>query len=194
MPTLLSLCRLSSRQPVVPPVQKWHYNNIRVVTFFKFDINIIIRRGNLHLNVIVVRKQAPFCRRYFQVHFREWKFCILLKFHFSLSLRVQLKKISIGLDNGLASNRRQAIISLQWRLNGHDGISNHQPHDCLLNRLFGRRSKKTWKLRITGLCAGNPPIGELSAQRASNAENVSIVWRHHVNKCWPDSHTWGEMS
>ena len=33
--------------------------------------------------------------------------------------------------------------SLQWRHNGRDSVSNHQPHDCLLNRLFRRRSKKT---------------------------------------------------
>ena len=26
--------------------------------------------------------------------------------------------------------------SLQWRHNERDGVSNHQPHDCLLNRLF----------------------------------------------------------
>ena len=32
---------------------------------------------------------------------------------------------------------------LWWRHNGPDGVWNHQPHDCLLNRLFGRRSKKT---------------------------------------------------
>ena len=44
---------------------------------------------------------------------------------------------------------------LLWRHNGHDGVSNHQPYDCLLNRLFRRRSKKTSKLRVTGLCAGN---------------------------------------
>ena len=31
---------------------------------------------------------------------------------------------------------------LQWRHNGCNGVSNHQPHDCLLNRLFRRRSKK----------------------------------------------------
>ena len=31
---------------------------------------------------------------------------------------------------------------LQWRLNEREGFSNHQPHDCLLNRLFRRRSKK----------------------------------------------------
>ena len=29
-----------------------------------------------------------------------------------------------------------------------------QPHDCLLNRLFRRRSKKTSRLRVTGLCMG----------------------------------------
>ena len=31
---------------------------------------------------------------------------------------------------------------LQWRHNDHDSVSNHQPHGCLLNRLFRRRSKK----------------------------------------------------
>ena len=45
--------------------------------------------------------------------------------------------------------------TLRWRHNGRDGISNHQPHDCLLNRLFRRRWNKTSKLRVTGLCAGN---------------------------------------
>ena len=52
-----------------------------------------------------------------------------------------------------------------------DCVSNHQPHDCLLNRLFRRRSKKTSKLRVTGLCAGNSPgTGEFYAQLASNTE------------------------
>ena len=62
-----------------------------------------------------------------------------------------------------------------------DGVSNHQPRDCLLKRLFRRRSKKTSKLRVTGLCVGNSPgTGEFTAQMASNAENFSIWWRHHV--------------
>ena len=70
--------------------------------------------------------------------------------------------------------------ALQWRHNGHDGVSNQQPCHCLLNRLCGRRSKKTPKLRVTGLCVGNSPgTGEFPAQMASNAENVSIWWRHH---------------
>ena len=72
--------------------------------------------------------------------------------------------------------------SLQCRHNWHDGVSNHQPHDCLLNRLFRRRSKKTSKLRVTGLCEGNLLVTrEFPTQMASNAENVSIWWRHHVN-------------
>ena len=70
--------------------------------------------------------------------------------------------------------------TLQWRHNGHDSVSNHQPRDCLLNRLFRRQSKKTSKLRVIGLCVGNSPgTDEFSAQMASNAENVSIWWRHH---------------
>ena len=47
---------------------------------------------------------------------------------------------------------------LQWFHNGQDGVSNHQPHDCLLNLLFRRRSKKMSKLHVTGLCAGNSPV------------------------------------
>ena len=70
--------------------------------------------------------------------------------------------------------------ALQWRHNEHDCISNHQPHDCLLKRLFRRRSKKTPKLHVTGLCEGNSPVtGYFPAQRSSNPENVSIWWRHH---------------
>ena len=41
--------------------------------------------------------------------------------------------------------------------NGCDGIPNHEPHDYLLKRLFRRRSKKTLKLRVTGLWAVNSP-------------------------------------
>ena len=53
---------------------------------------------------------------------------------------------------------------LQWRHNDHDGVSNHQPNGCLLNRLFRRRSKKPSKLRITGLCVGNS-LGPVNSPR-----------------------------
>ena len=78
------------------------------------------------------------------------------------------------------------IDALQWHQSGRDGISNHQSHHCLFNCLFRRRSKKTSKLRVTGLCAGNSTVtGEFPAQMASNVENFSIWWRHHgFDKWW----------
>ena len=61
--------------------------------------------------------------------------------------------------------------SLQWCHNERDGVSYHQLHDYLLDRLFRCRSRKTLKLCVTGLCVGNSPVtGEFPAQRASNAE------------------------
>ena len=75
---------------------------------------------------------------------------------------------------------RCILGQLQWRHNERHGVSNHRRLDGLLNRLFRRRSNKTSKLCVTGLCEGNSPVtGEFPSQRASNAENVSIWWRHH---------------
>ena len=70
--------------------------------------------------------------------------------------------------------------TLQWRHSGHNGVSNHHPYKCLLNRLFRHRSKKKWKLCVPGICAGNSPgTSEFPAQIASTTENVFIWWRHH---------------
>ena len=91
----------------------------------------------------------------------------------------------------------RVYCSLQRRHTGGDSVSSHQPHDCLLNRLFRRRSKKTSKLRVTGLCVGNSPspgTGEFPALMASNEENVSIWWRHHGSSTIPVaqiSQLWG---
>ena len=87
-----------------------------------------------------------------------------------------------GIISGVLSNawtQFKTGVTLFWRHNGGDDVSNHQPHDCLLDRSFRRRSKKTSKLRVTELCAGNSQVtGEFPAQKASNAENVSIWWGH----------------
>ena len=77
-------------------------------------------------------------------------------------------------------------MTLQWRHNERDGVSKHRRLHCLLNCWFRHRSKKTTKLRITGLCAGNSPVtGKFTAQKASDAENVSIWWRHHDDTTLP---------
>ena len=68
---------------------------------------------------------------------------------------------------------------IHWRHNECDGVSNHQRHNCLLNRLVRRRSTKAPKLRITGHCEGNSPVtGEFPAQRASKAKIFPIWLRH----------------
>ena len=75
-----------------------------------------------------------------------------------------------------SGSERYTFSALLWGHNGRDGVSNHQPHDCLLICLFRRRPKKTSKPRVTGICAGNSPVtGEFPALMASNAENVSMM-------------------
>ena len=92
---------------------------------------------------------------------------------------------SPGVNGGIVRNNcitrtHWGYDPFRWRHYGRDSVSNHQPRDCLFNRLFRRRSKKTSRLRVTGLCVGNSPgTGEFPAQMASNAENV-FIWRHHA--------------
>ena len=50
---------------------------------------------------------------------------------------------------------RHGFTPLQWRRSERNDVSNHQRFDCLLKHLFRRRSKKTSKLRATGLCEEN---------------------------------------
>ena len=51
----------------------------------------------------------------------------------------------------------------------------------VFSTVYSGADKKTSKLRVTGLCGGNSTgTGEILAQMASNAENVSIWWRHHA--------------
>ena len=136
-------------------------------------------------------KKTPSFWRYFSqwLHQKLW-FVIPISYRVT-SLTLWQSYFEINLRNLFISQFRQTyvlpteihvfIYPLQWRHNGPDSVSNHQPHDCFLNRLFRHRSKKTSKLRVTGLCAGNSPeAGEFPAQMASNAENVPIWWRHHA--------------
>ena len=81
----------------------------------------------------------------------------------------------------MCAMNQEELISLQWRHNECNSVSNHGRLDCLLNRLSRRKSKKTSKLSVTGLFEGNSPVtGEFPSQRASDEENVSIWWSHHV--------------
>ena len=83
------------------------------------------------------------------------------------------------------------LHTLLWCHNERDGFSNHRPHDCLLNRLFRRTSKKTPNLRVTGLREGNPPvIGEFPAQRPVMRnlfpfdDVIMKGGKHHIFHLW----------
>ena len=93
----------------------------------------------------------------------------------------EIRQDVVDMDRSTFMDHAMTDDLIQWRHYGPDGVSNHRPHGCLINRVFGRRSNKTSKICVTGLCAGN--TGEFRAQMASYAENVSIWWRHHVNWC-----------
>ena len=75
-----------------------------------------------------------------------------------------------------------------FRVTGHHksgGVSNHQPHDCLLNRLFRRRSKKTSKLRVTGLCVGIPRTnGQPVTRKMFPFDDVIMLFMHWITICY----------
>ena len=106
-------------------------------------------------------------------HFDSFWFCQRREFRQNDNIFVSATMISSS----------YAVLSpLQWSYKERSGVSNHRHRDCLLNHLFRCKSKKISKLRVTGLFQGNSPVtGEFPAQKASNAENVSIWWRHHVH-------------
>ena len=74
----------------------------------------------------------------------------------------QFTVINLNIIAGVASWDRQPVTYLNAIYSdvimGAMASQNYQPHDCLLNRLSRRKSKKTSKLRATGLCEGNSPV------------------------------------
>ena len=76
------------------------------------------------------------------------------------------------------------LYSLQWHHNERDSGSNHRGLDCLLNRLFRRRSKKTSKLCVIGLCEGNLPVTigfplqRASARKIFQFDDVIMICSH----------------
>ena len=66
---------------------------------------------------------------------------------------------------------RKYLNTLQWCHNGHDNISNHQPHECLLSLLIRYRSKKTSKLHVTG-----PLCGEFTGLHCFHLMTSSWQW------------------
>ena len=77
-----------------------------------------------------------------------------------------------------------SILMLRWRHNGLDGVSNHQPHDCSLNRLFRRRSMSSSKLRVTGLYARNSPVTAVNSSHKWPVTRKMFPLDDVIISCW----------
>ena len=79
-------------------------------------------------------------------------------------------------------DHRNYVRLLQWRHNQRYGVSNHQHHDSLLNRLFRRRSRKPWKPRVTGICGGIHRTGDRRTLRTKGQWRGKCV--HLMKSPW----------
>ena len=151
------------------------------LTIIDPDNNILsIKPRGIHFNEIAFEiQQLPFKKMYQKKIISEMEVILSrLQSDNAITMTASRQRTVVCREYYSQTNKVGVVWSLHWR---HGGVSNHQPHDCLLNRLFMLRSKKKSKLRVTGLCAGNSPVtGEFPAQKASNAGNDSISWRHHA--------------
>ena len=76
----------------------------------------------------------------------------------------------------------RVYFSWQWRHNEPNGISNPQRLDLFRRQPFVQAQTKE---NIKAPCHW-PLWGEITGDRPSNAENVSIWWRHHVLTLYDD--------
>ena len=114
-----------------------------------------LRRVAIQIHVVAL-KLLPICWVTWHTIVMMWSPLVLGP---SISPKTMCLPSSIRPAHSLVTSSVCVLMpmSLLWRHNGRGCVSNHQPYDCLLKRLFRRRSKKTSKIRVTGLCAGNSP-------------------------------------
>ena len=72
-----------------------------------------------------------------------------------------------------------AVCTLQWRHNERHWVSNHRHFDCILIACSGADQRIHQHSALLAFVTG-----EFPAQKASNAENVSIWWRHQAQLEW----------
>ena len=98
-----------------------------------------------------------------------------------METKTMMTKLQSCFHTGAAQQNLSYSIpnALHWRHNDHDGVSNHQPHGCLQSFIRAQIKENIKAPRHWPLCGEITGTDEFPAQRASNAENVSIWWRHH---------------
>ena len=124
-------------------------------------------------------------------------FAFWLKFHWRLFLRSNWQQSSIGWDNGLALNRRQAIIwinadPIYWRMCGTRGrwVNSFVPQRCESNFksvIFNPTSWIWFLSHLHEITLGRTPK-ELNDDKSTLVQ--VMVWfhqatSHYLIQCWP---------
>ena len=140
----ISFCSHPNTNKVIATIFGTWHDSWAVVACAKFCCDVIISnwiraKWNFHHIWIVMEKSLVKWVPDFNVNV----------INLSAFLR-QSSYMMLGMDKVSSWLTDVLAPSLRWRHNGRDSASNHQPHHCLLNRLFRRRSKKTSKLHVTG--------------------------------------------
>ena len=148
----------------------WHYAALlkaRVLVFCLLPI-----KRSVHMTSLTPHPRPPqvphkFVGEMGRHWFRQWFVTCLVPCHYLSQCRLifncQTFRPWNSIENVVCEmvailSRGRWVKKLQWRHNGRDSISNDRRLGCLLKRLFMRRSKKTSKVRVTGLCEGNCPV------------------------------------
>ena len=121
----------------------------------------------------------------------NWKYqLVLYKMYFSHAGAWFRTPGLLCLDR-LHNDETHNMTSLQWRYNERDDVSYNRQLDCLLNHFFSCRSKKTSKLRITGLCEGYPLVTDGFTHKGPGPciTNVIATCRKNFSQ-WESSFLW----
>ena len=102
--------------------------------------DIIWRFINLDISRNLYNKDNPFS--WSPESLLKWKLCFSCIT--TVISKTNILEVGVNLWSTILmwSGSQSDFITLRWRHNGHDGVSNHQSHHCLLSRLIRRRSKK----------------------------------------------------
>ena len=79
------------------------------------------------------------------------------------------------------------LKTLHWRYNDHGSVSNHQPHDCLLNRLLyadQRKHRDRWIPRTKGQLRGKCFHLMTSSWLVSTTYTTAVTHKSSRQHCW----------
>ena len=116
---------------------------------------------------------------------------ILAIFSFTFpSPKSELSTITTSTINTMNPSKISRVRSLQWCHNERDGVSNHQPYDVHSTVYSGVDQRKHQSSASLAFVWGIHRWPVNSPQKASNAKNISIWWRHPVS--YPTTFLWND--